>query len=232
MDNLRGVKGGEAMEMFKLVKANNLLPQKVEELVPISFIGSAAVRYYRDIISLMDQLGVTEAQRKATLRDGQDAGELLLDIEARIGELLPDKEEAQRLGRKVGKIPGVSKVLPEGINHHRANQARSIARHPDIVEQVKAQARENEDIPTKTAVLNAINYEKEKARKETAEKGRVESRSIATLDQIAYLNALDKCLLALPQRPPKKWGEETFKEAQAKAKIIIKRLEVFNGQES
>jgi len=30
---------------------------------------------------------MTEEQRKVTLRDGQDAGEMILDIERRIGEL-------------------------------------------------------------------------------------------------------------------------------------------------
>lgn len=131
------VKGEEAMEMFKLVKANNLLPQKVEDLVPLSFIGSAAVRYYRDVISLMDQLGVTEAQRKATLRDGQDAGELLLDIEARIGELLPSAEDA----RKTAFTGKERQKRPEWIDGKKAHQARTIKAHPDIVARVYRRQR-------------------------------------------------------------------------------------------
>lgn len=226
------VKGEEAMEMFKLVKANNLLPQKVEDLVPLSFIGSAAVRYYRDVISLMDQLGVTEAQRKATLRDGQDAGELLLDIEARIGELLPSAEEAQKLSHKIPRsgLPRSGphqKVLPEGITERKAHQARTIKAHPDIVARVKAQARENEDIPTKTAVLNAISYEKEKARQAAVAPIKESLRRAYPEDQVLYINSLDQCIRIIPQKPPRDWNDAALREATAKARIIMKRLEVF-----
>ena len=119
----------------------------MEDLVPLSFIGQTAVTFYRQMIKGFDQLGMTEAQRKRTLKDGQEAGEMLLDIEARIGEMLPSAEEAQVGKRGVIKGTPQSKMLPEGMNHKRATQSRAIAGHPEIVEKVKAQARENEDIP-------------------------------------------------------------------------------------
>ena len=40
-------------------------------------------------------------------------------------------------------------------------QSQTIAQHPEIVKKVKEQARENEDIPTKTAVLSEIKYQKQ-----------------------------------------------------------------------
>ena len=43
---------------------------KLDTLVPLSFIGQAAVTFYRNKIKLMNQLEVTEEQRKATLQDG------------------------------------------------------------------------------------------------------------------------------------------------------------------
>lgn len=182
----REIKGEEAMELFKLVKANNLLPGKLDDLVPLSFIGSAAVRYYRDVIGLMDQLGIAESQRKATLRDGQDAGELLLDIEERIGNLLPDAgDQLKAYPRdKGGHITKPAKTAPPGdigLSDRRKSQAKKIAKNPEIVAKIKAQARENEDIPTKTAVLNAISYEKEKARREAAEKGKSATMRLATI---------------------------------------------------
>ena len=98
---------------------------------------------------------MTEEQRKATLRDGQEVGELLLDIEARIGELLPEAEKAMKTPSR----------RPEGVSKNRANAARAIAKHPDMVERVKAQARENENIPTRTAVINGIPRQVEKERR-------------------------------------------------------------------
>lgn len=75
---------------------------------------------------------------------------MLLDIEARIGELLPSPEEAQRLGGGNVRVAGspqekTRKVLPDGIDRHHAHQARTIKDNPDIVAK-EAQARENDDI--------------------------------------------------------------------------------------
>ena len=166
MNQKQETKGEEAMEMFKLIKAQGMLPATLDKLVPMSFIGQAAVKFYQTKIRLMTQLKMTEEQRQATLRDGQDAGEMLLDIEGRIGELLPSPEEAQAHGRTQAKVHGRTgkddgRILPEGITSKKAHQARAIKDNPEIVERVKAQARENEDIPTKTAVLNAIEHQKD-----------------------------------------------------------------------
>lgn len=228
------MKEEEAMKMFELVTRNNLLPTTVDELVPLSFIGQSAVTFYRQKIKLMDQLKMTEAQRKATLSDGQDAGEMLLEIETRIGQIAAKEEQAASI-----KVKGVRGSTPSmkppkhkrlGIqSHNRMKQSQRIAANPKIVEKVKAQAKANEDIPTKTAVLAEISYQKEKARREKAEAGRKENKTVMVLDQGLYINALDKCLRVLPTKPPKRWEEGALKEAKAKANIIIKRLEVFNG---
>jgi hypothetical protein len=121
----------------------------------------AAVSFYKANSKVMDQLKMTEAPRKATLRDGQDAGEWLLDVEAKIGELLPSIEETTRLKGGDRRSEGKHRrVLPDGIHSRQAHQARTIKDNPEVVARIKAQARENEDIPTKTAVLNAVQYEK------------------------------------------------------------------------
>jgi len=67
--------------------------------------------------------------------NGQDAGKMLLSIEARIGELLPSEEET----RKTGAPGGAHRTLPDefgdnkNVRRHRAAQARTIARHPEAV---------------------------------------------------------------------------------------------------
>jgi len=98
------------------------------------------------------------------MKDGQDAGIALLAIEAKIGELLP-KDARSILGRKTTLIPAKDKAgirgLPDGIDFRQAHHARAIASHPREVEEVIREAEENEDIPTKTAVLNKIAYKRE-----------------------------------------------------------------------
>jgi hypothetical protein len=69
-----------------------------------------------------------------TLADGQDAGEMLLNIEARIGELyesLPSKERAPAAERAGGgKIKDMEKV---GIAERAAQKAQTIHRNPAAV---------------------------------------------------------------------------------------------------
>ena len=218
------MKGEEAMEIFELVVKENLLPETIDELVPLSFIGQAAVSFYRTQLKVMKDLNMTEAQRKVTLRDGQDAGELLLDIEKRVGELAYKEPRVPPKGGK--KEPRKPERL--GLKRKRMESAQAIAGHPDVVEKVKKQARANEDIPTKTAVLSEIKYEKEKERRKTAEGKKQEIKAIISIEQVQYINALDRCIHILPQKPPKQWDDAGLKEAKAKAKIIIKLLEVFN----
>jgi hypothetical protein len=235
------MKGEEAVEIFQLaIKQKDLSLEKIDDLVPMSFVGQAAVNFYRDKIKLMDQLNMTEEQRKATLKDGQDAGEMLLDIEGRIGELALKEPQIQskpihKKGHKgaLGTQPSGEPPKHErlGLPSERKMQASQIIhKNPKIVEKVKAQARANEDIPTKTAVLNEIRYEKEKERRKKAEANKTENKVVTSIEQIEYINALERCISILPQKPPEKWDEKPLKEATGYAKIITKRLEVFvNG---
>ena len=87
-------------------------------------------------------------------------------IEARIGELLPPAKEA----RKTTLSGGGKARRQEGITEKQAHRARAIASHPDEVEEAIREAEENEDIPTKTAVLNKISYKRELAYKTPDEK--------------------------------------------------------------
>jgi len=50
------------------------------------------------------------------------------------------------------------------------------------------------------------------------------------LEEQDYLNTLEWIITKLPKQPPKNWSEEFFGLAKGYAEIIIKRLEVFNGQ--
>lgn len=61
--------------------------------------------------------------------------------------------------------------------------ARAIARHPDIVEEAKRDARRNEDIPTKTAVLSQIAHEKEKRPWQEAEKKRQDVTGVIAIEK-------------------------------------------------
>jgi hypothetical protein len=74
-----------------------------------------------------------------------------------LGELA-EREEKIEGKRLQGEVTTKATALPSGkppkyerlgLSEKRMHQSQSIAKHPEIVERVKAQARENEDIPTR-----------------------------------------------------------------------------------
>lgn len=82
------------------------------------------------------------------MKDGQAAGEMLLDIETRIGELALREERTEPIhGRPGGGTHRAKEPLKHerfGLPQKRMKQSQAISRHPEIVQRVKAQARENE----------------------------------------------------------------------------------------
>jgi hypothetical protein len=228
---------GDNMEVFgELMRREpNLLARPIEELVPISFIGGAAVSAYRALVSQMGNLGLTEEQQAKTLKDGQDAGKMLLAIQARIGELLPTSEEAQWGGRG-----GRERVLPSSLGEtanarsRRARTARTIANNPDVVEEVIRDAEENEDIPTRGQVVERVRRrqaeERERRVREEAERRGINDQSAISAAPFAvqtYLSKMEHALARLPRAsevPADGWNEETMRIATGYATAFVHRL--------
>lgn len=221
------------MEAFtELIRREpTLLDRPLKELVPISFLGGVAVSAYRALVSKLDNLPMSEEQKKKTLKDGQEAGTMLLAIEARIGELLPSEEEAMKTHG--GKLSGYHRTLPDEFGDderhrkYRSHIARAIARHPEAVEKIIEEAEENEDIPTKTAVLKEIQLQRQRKYDEE-HKGEIKkTKAEMTLAQIEYVNILEWIIEKLPHEPPMDWNENSLAYATGLIKVILKRLEVF-----
>ena len=217
-----------------LIKAQpHFMEKPLEELLPMRFMGDAAIAAYRSILRHLDDLNLSVEEKASRLKDGQDAGRALLMIEARIGELLPSVDAIQKMGKGgsrrgpdgVLRRGGSERALPEGMKPRHAQRARAIAAHPKEVAEVIDEAIENEDIPTKTAVLNKISYKQEKARA----KGKREKLLLElTLAEKTYHDALLQASALIPTRPPKEITERGFAAIQPIARLIIKKLEPFN----
>ncbi len=209
------------------------LDRPIQDLVKMQAVGSVFLDTHRSILRKLKtgQIALAEDDRRARLAEGQAIGRALLDVEAKIGELSLQEPQARGPGAGGGKgglpsgQPPKHKRLGLSSDHAMVN-AQAIARHPEAVAQVIAEAKHNEDIPTKTAVLNKIRFDAERERRIKAEK-REKPQSVLSLEQAQYLNTLERVISILPARPPKDWNEPAFKRAQAMAEIIIKRLEAF-----
>jgi len=221
-------------EIFhELIKREpNFLDRPLEELLPMRFMGEIAVKAYQGLIKRLDNLPLAQEEKEAKLKDGQDAGKTLLMIEAKIGKLLPSSKEAMQLGGKgtkglsneERKRVGTPKVLPTDMTSTQANRARQIASHPEEVEEVIKEAEENEDIPTKTAVLNKIAYKRELERKKgDREKTQIEMRG----DAYIYYSRIEQAFQLIPSKPPVDLLEKDYLMIKAIALSILKKLEIF-----
>ena len=158
------MKPEQAVNVFDLARRSGGIPEKMEELVPLAFIGTAAVSFYRAKVKALGQLEAAQAQREATLRDGQAAGEMLLDIEAKIGQIAKAIPQEQRKPEPLHSKGGpVSKHDKVGLTRKQMDVAETIAAHPEAVAAVKREAREAGEIPTKTAVLGRVQADRREA---------------------------------------------------------------------
>ncbi len=223
---------GSEMEIFnELVKREpRLLDRPIEELLPIRYIGEAAVAGYRALVLKLDDLPMTQEQRAKTLADGQDAGKMLLAIEGRIGKLIPKAPRGDRHSSDFKKKSEEIKKI--GATGDQRYVAHAIADHPEAVEEVIKEAEESEDIPTKAAVLNKITQKRQKEYAETHKQEIEKTKLEMTLEQTQFLNILEWIIEKLPRTPPKDWTEKGVQMAKGLVKIIIKRLEVFTDGEN
>lgn len=137
------------------------LPTTVEELNTFILIGKQRLIAQKAKIRAIQQTRMAIAAQEAALADTQDAAEILLDAEVRMGEILEGIEPKYN-GSVVSstegthQVPRQEKTLPPDITKKQSHQAQTLSNNRDIVEQAKADARENGEIVTASKVYQII----------------------------------------------------------------------------
>lgn len=150
--------------MANLTVTQTNLPTTIEDLAGFVLIGREKLVAVRAEIRAIDKLNLAESVRQQKRDEAQMLSEALLDAEVKIGELL--KKIPKDPGGRPQKThdtavhsfekPKHEVVQSLGFTPKQANRFETLANNPDIVEQVKAEARENEDIPTRSRVLQLV----------------------------------------------------------------------------
>ena len=163
------------MEIERVVSG---LPSKLEDLAQFVLIGRDKLAMVRAGIKALDKLDMAQEVREQKKLEAQMLAEALMDAEVRIGEILLAMPKAsgknnQYVQEKV-KIPtaeefhSAPKPQPKpietkqeaaqklGFNKQQVERFQTLAKNKDIVEQVKQEARANDDLATRTAVLQAV----------------------------------------------------------------------------
>jgi N6-adenosine-specific RNA methylase IME4 len=162
------------MELINYDKPN--LPVALDDLAKFVLVGREKLTMVRAGIRAMDKLDVAEGVRKQKKEEAQMLAEALLDAEVRIGEILSGMPKAQgkrndieltRTGANKLELPTKQDAIQGlGFNKDQVSRFETLAANPDLVEQVKEEARKSEDLPTRAAVLKAAKVRAIETRRE------------------------------------------------------------------
>ena len=154
--------------MNNLVVQQNNLPDTLEDLSKFVLVGREKLTAVRAEIRAIDKVQLAEEVRAQKKEEAQMLAEALLDAEVRIGDLLKQIPKARGRRTDITSSQQCEKVdnvftqncekLKEtkqevitrlGFNKDQANRFETLSSNKDLVEQVKAEARKNEDVPTR-----------------------------------------------------------------------------------
>lgn len=156
-----------------IVSRESKLPTTLDDLSKFVLIGREKLVAVRAEIRAINKVGLAQEVRKQKLNEAQDIADAVLDAEVRIGELMAKVPKAsggdhgnQYTGGKNNTAVNFGKskadVIEEsGFTPMQVSRFETLAAHPDIVEQTKAEARNNDDIVSRSLVLNKIKEKKQ-----------------------------------------------------------------------
>lgn len=166
------------------------LPVALEDLAQFVLVGRDKLNMVRAGIKALDKLDVAEGVRRQKRDEAAMLAEALLDAEVRIGEILKamPKEQGKRTDIKQPMFTTEPKSIPKyeaarelGFDANQVKRFQTLAENKDLVEQIKQEAREADDLPTRTAVLQAAKI-RERANDIAKQKQDIESGILPTLN--------------------------------------------------
>ena len=153
------------MDMDIITQASNL-PTKIEDLSRFVLVGREKMVSVRAEIRAIDKLGLGKEVRQQKLDEGQMIAEALLDAEVRLGELTREIPKATKGNQYTGRMESDSGVVLQknkkdtlaelGFTPKQAERFETLAKHPEIVAQAKAEARESDNMVNRSLVLELI----------------------------------------------------------------------------
>jgi len=148
--------------------SNANLPDTIGDLSKFILVGREKLTAVRAEIRAITKLKLAEEVHKQKQEEAAMLAEAVLDAEVKMGELLkklPKKQgkrtDLQLTDTDVGKLESKAEIVENlGFSEKQAERLEVLADNKDVVELVKAEARENEDIPTRSRVLELVNRKK------------------------------------------------------------------------
>ena len=164
--------------MNELAAPNRQLPDTLPDLAAFVLVGREKLTAVRAEIRAIDRVQLAKDVRQQKQDEARMLSEALLDAEKRIGELtkaIPKGSGGDRRSDNfkndstVGFEKSKTEVITDlGFTPKQVERFEILADNPDVVEQVKQEARENDDIPTRTRVIDIVQQRKKEQSDKTA----------------------------------------------------------------
>jgi hypothetical protein len=148
--------------MSEIINVNNTLPTTIEDLSKFVLVGREKLVAVRAEIRAIEKVGLAQEVRQQKLQEAQDIAEAVLDAEVRIGELMREVPKAKNQYALPNAGQSKAEVFADmGFTHSQVQRFETLAAHPEIVEQAKAEAREKDDIVSRSLVLEKVKAQKQ-----------------------------------------------------------------------
>lgn len=156
------------MDNNELRSYQQQLPETITELAKFVLVGRERLTAVRAEIRAIEKVNLAKEVRLQKLLEAQDIAETVLDAEVRMGELLANlpTKPGQRTDMKPRSTGGerlktkTEIIKTVGFSKTNAERFEKLAAYPEIVERMKAEARDQDDIISRAAVLQAIEEER------------------------------------------------------------------------
>lgn len=191
------------MEIERVISG---LPSKLEDLAQFVLIGRDKLAMVRAGIKALDKLDMAQEVRQQKKEEAQMLAEALMDAEVRIGEILlampkasgkhENRANQYASAKSNTTVTSSTQQAPPppvqtkeeavkklGFDKIQVSRFQTLAKHKDIVEQVKQEARANDDLATRTAVLQAVKAKQVEEKKENYETKKKEFEKPITLER-------------------------------------------------
>ena len=198
--------------MNEIITNKTQLPTTIDELSKFALIGREKLVAVRAEIRAIEKVGLAEEVRKQKKAEAQEIAEAVLDAEVKIGELMASVQGAQgqrtdlQLGGNGAPKSKKQVVKDLGFEETQIKRFETLAKNPDIVEQAKAEARESDDIVSRSLVLNMVKSKKKEEQLEQARQHIMEQNRPAVAPKIFVTDCTkahlkEKCDLLLTDPP-------------------------------
>lgn len=166
MPYIRGQQKGQ--QMYSLSEQTHQLPAELPELAKYVLIGREKLAAVRAEINAIKKVGLAKEVLEQKRAEAQEIAELVTLSEVKIGAMLkeiPSKAGA-RTDIKTTSSNRHEEVKPKmevakdlGFTKDQVSQFQRMADHEDVVQKAIVEARENDDIISRNAVLKKIEEE-------------------------------------------------------------------------